>query len=126
MIAVAFGLLLCASRLVVSGMGSSPCGCSDIFRLLSGVCGRLLLPVSHLACYLSTCLDLGGHQSHCWLPACCSRISHFGRTRSYPHPRATLKAIKVAPNPSSATHAPTAHPVSCMTSQLRVMPVRAD
>src|SRR5438270_9253508 len=100
-------------------MGSSPCGCSDMFRLLSGVRDLLLLPVSHLAPSLSTYLDLFGQQSPSWSPAGWGVIVFLQAMSQGNRTRATLKA-----------HPSTLHPPSPLRSTqrhfVRLMRMRAD
>src|SRR5205807_105658 len=79
-------------------MGSSPCGCSDMFRLLSGVRDLLLLPVSHLAPSLSTYLDLFGQQSPLWSPAAGDMIVFLQDGSPGNRTRATIKAHTTQPN----------------------------
>src|SRR5436305_11418869 len=56
-------------------------------------------------------------------PASCSPGSSLGGTGSHPPPTGDPKG---PPNPSSTTLAPTDGLASCLTSRLRVMPMRAD
>src|SRR5947209_9677307 len=49
-------------------------------------------------------------------------LPHLGGTRSHP-PTGDHEG---PPNPTCATLAPTDHPASCLTSQLSLMPIRAD
>ncbi len=59
-------------------------------------------------------------------PASCSPSTHLGGRRSPPHPRATIKAINAAPNPTSTTLAPADRPASCLTSRLRSKQLPAE
>src|SRR5437588_11833430 len=80
--------------------------------------GNTHQPKKSPSTFVGARVDEGWWGGPSWSPASCSPGSHLGGTGSHPHRRATLKAHPTPHPPPS--------PLRSLTSQLRLMPIRAD